>query len=196
MTEVLNKMCKKLKHYLDAERYEHTIGVMHTAACLAMRYGEDIEKAMTAGLLHDCAKCIPNDEKMKLCKKYHLDVSEAETANPGLLHAKLGAFIAWQKYKITDKTIIRSIASHTTGRPDMSLLDKIIYIADFIEPGRNEAPNLPEVRDLAFQDIDACLYRILKDTLVYLEHKGAAVDPMTERTYLYYKKLRENNDDA
>ena len=190
MTESLNKIRKKVKGYLDKERYDHTIGVMYTAGCLAMRYGADLESAMTAGLLHDCAKCISNEEKIALCKKYNLDISDAEYANPGLLHAKLGAYIAWKKYHVTDKAVIYSIASHTTGRPEMSLLDKIIYIADFMEPGRSEAPNLPVVRDLAFQDIDACLYRILEDTLSYLKKKGVTVDPMTERTYLYYKKLK------
>lgn len=187
MTETIEKMCKKVKRYLDKERYDHTIGVMHTAACLAMRCGADMERALTAGLLHDCAKCIPNEEKIKLCRKYHLDISEAESVNPGLLHAKLGAFIAWKKYHVEDREIIRAIAAHTTGRPEMTLLDKIIYIADFIEPGRDEAPNLPVVRRLAFTDMDACLMRILEDSLSYLSTKGAAIDPMTEKTYLYYK---------
>lgn len=187
MTEAIRKMQKKVKRYLDNERYAHTLGVMDTAACLAMRYGADMEQAMTAGLLHDCAKCIPNDEKLKLCKKYHLEISEAESANPGLLHAKLGAYITAEKYQITDPDILRAIESHTTGRPGMSLLDKIIYIADFIEPGRTDAPNLPDVRALAFTDLDACLRRILEDTLVYLKEKGAPVDPATEDTCLYYR---------
>lgn len=190
MTEAINKMRKKVKRYLDSERYEHTLGVMYTAGCLAMKYGEDMERAMTAGVLHDCAKCIPNDEKIKLCRKYHLDISEAEMANPGLLHAKLGAFITWKKYHVEDREIICAIAAHTTGRPDMSLLDKIIYIADFIEPGRDEAPNLPIVRKLAFTDLDACLLRVLEDSLSYLNTKGAAIDPMTEKTYLYYKNRK------
>lgn len=191
MTETLSKMQKKVKRYLDKDRYEHTLGVMHTAGCLAMRYGADLEAALIAGLLHDCAKCLSNEEKIKLCIKYHLDISEAEERNPGLLHAKLGAFIAWKKYHVENKEIIRAIASHTTGRPVMTLLDKIVYIADYIEPGRNEAPNLPIVRDLAFKDIDACLFRILEDTLAYLETRGVALDPMTEKTYMYYKELRQ-----
>ena len=175
---------------LDKERYEHTIGVMYTAASLAMRYDEDIEKALLAGLLHDCAKCIPGDTKIKLCKKYHLSVSDVEKENPSLLHAKLGAFLAAKKYHMKDKEIINAIASHTTGCPHMSLLDKIIYIADYIEPGRKELPNMAEVRKLAFTDIDTCLYRILEDSLEYLDSKNIAVDPMTEKTYLYYKNKR------
>lgn len=191
MTDQIVKLRKKVKRCLDRERYEHTMGVMHTAGCLAMRYEEDMEKAIIAGLLHDCAKTISNDEKLKLCKKYHLDISPVEARNPGLLHAKLGAFISWKKYHIEDRSIIQAIAAHTTGRPNMTLLDKIIYIADYIEPGRDEAPNLPDVRALAFIDLDACLYRILEDSLTYLKEKGVAIDPMTEKTYLYYKNVEE-----
>ena len=77
----------------------------------------------------------------------------------------------------------------------MSLLDKIIYIADYIEPGRKELPNMPEVRKLAFADIDACLYRILEDSLEYLYSKKIPIDPMTEKTYLYYKSKREEKEE-
>lgn len=172
---------------LDRERYEHTLGVMYTAASMAMCHGPDTEQALLAGLLHDCAKCIPGESKIKLCEKYHLNISEVERANPSLLHAKLGAFLAAKKYHVEDKAIINAIASHTTGRPHMSLLEKIIYIADYIEPGRPDLPNMEEVRHLAFRDIDRCLYRILEDSLVYLKSQGKPVDPMTEKTYDYYK---------
>ena len=94
-----------------------------------------------------------------------------------------------------DKDIINAIASHTTGCPHMSLLDKIIYIADYIEPGRKELPNMEEVRKLAFMDIDDCLYRILEDSLEYLNSRDISVDPMTEKTYLYYKKKREEGEE-
>lgn len=191
MTEQILKLQKKMKNELDHDRYEHTIGVMHTAACLAMRYEEDMDRALLAGLLHDCAKCIPAEEKIKMCKKNHIEIAEAEKDNPGLLHAKLGAFLAKEKYGITDESILRAIRFHTTGCPEMTLLDKIIYIADYIEAGRKPLPNLAEVRKLAFCDLDACLYRILEDSLVYLKSKGSVVDPMTEQTYLYYKRIKK-----
>lgn len=187
MSNAIHKMRRKLKKYLDQDRYEHTLGVMYVSASLAMRYHEDINDAMIAGLLHDCAKCIPSKKKLRLCEKYHLNVSESEFKNPSLLHAKLGAYIAAKKYHIRDQRILDAIICHTTGKPNMTMLDKIIYIADYIEPGRIEAPNLPEVRKLAFQDINECLYLILKDSLSYLKTKNLAVDPMTEKTYLYYK---------
>ena len=191
MTEQILKLQKKMKNELDHDRYEHTIGVMHTAACLAMRYEEDMDRALLAGLLHDCAKCIPAEEKIKMCKKNHIEIAEAEKDNPGLLHAQLGAFLAKEKYGITDESILRAIRFHTTGCPEMTLLDKIIYIADYIEAGRKPLPNLAEVRKLAFCDLDACLYRILEDSLVYLKSKGSVVDPMTEKTYLYYKSIKK-----
>ena len=189
MKQNITKIRRKLMTELDKERYEHTLGVMYTAASMAMRYDtEKIDQALLAGLLHDCAKCIPGDTKVKLCNKYHLNVSEIEKANPSLLHAKLGAFLAAKKYHIQDKEIVNAIASHTTGRPHMTLLEKIIYIADYIEPGRMELPNMKKIRKLAFEDIDECLYQILKDSLVYLENKSMPIDPMTEKTYLYYQE--------
>ena len=187
MNRKIRKMQKKLKPHLDKDRYSHTLGVMYTAAALAMCHGADLDQALTAGLLHDCAKCIPGETKIRLCRRYHLNISEVERANPSLLHAKLGAFLAAKKYHVEDKAIINASASHTTGRPHMSLLEKIIYIADYIEPGRPDLPNMEEVRHLAFRDIDRCLYRILEDSLVYLKSQGKPVDPMTEKTYDYYK---------
>ncbi|MDO5539836.1 MAG: bis(5'-nucleosyl)-tetraphosphatase (symmetrical) YqeK [Eubacteriales bacterium] len=182
------KMKKTLRKYLDAGRYEHTEGVMYTAAALAMRYGEDIEKALVAGLLHDCAKCIPDAKKLKICLKNQITMSETEQKNPFLLHAKVGAYIAREKYGIEDEEILSAIACHTTGKPDMTLLDKIIYIADYIEPMRCKAPNLSDVRKLAFEDIDVTLLKILSDTLAYLRGSAKNMDSMTMKTYAYYKE--------
>lgn len=194
MEQKINKMCRKVKGELDKERYEHTMGVMYTSASLAMCYGADINKALIAGLLHDCAKCIPGDKKIKLCKKYHISISEVEYKNPSLLHAKLGAYLAAKKYHVNDREILSAIASHTTGRPQMGLLEKIVYIADYMEPGRTELPNMAEVRRLAFQNIDECLYRILKDSLAYLKSKDMPIDTMTEKTYRYYKAALGKDD--
>ncbi len=180
-----------LKSKMTEKRYEHTLGVEYTCACLAMRYGIDMEKAMTAGLLHDCAKHLLPEKKLQKCKKYHLPVQEFERKNPELLHAKLGAYFAEHKYGVKDSEILSAITWHTTGRPAMTMLDKIVYIADYIEPNRNQAPNLPIVRDLAFKDIDLCLLTILQDSLDYLNTKKAAIDPMTKETYDYYVNFVE-----
>lgn len=181
------KMKKTLKKYLDAGRFEHTEGVMYTAAALAMRYGENIEKAQVAGLLHDCAKCIPDAKKVKICLKNKIPMTDAEQKSPFLLHAKVGAYIAREKYGIEDEEILDAIACHTTGKPGMSQLDKIIFIADYIEPMRSKAPDLADVRRLAFEDIDLALFKILSDTLAYLKNSPKSIDSMTMRAYEYYK---------
>lgn len=188
------EMKKKLKKALDKERYEHTKGVMYTAASMAMAHGSSIEQAMVAGLLHDCAKCIPNNEKLALCDKHHILVTPPEAENPSLLHAKLGALLAESEYDITNPEILHAIKVHTTGEPDMSVLDKIIFIADYIEPGRDKAPNLTKVRQLAFKDLNACMAQILRDTLIYLKQGNEIIDPTTEMTYAFYKQYEEDDE--
>lgn len=182
----LSKMIKKLKKYQDEDRFAHTLGVMYTSAALAMRYGCDLEKAQVAGLLHDCAKCIPNSKKLKICKKQGILLSPSEEANPFLLHAKVGVYIAREKYHIQDQEVLDAIRYHTTGKADMSLLEKIIYVADYIEPWRNKAPNLGDIRALAFEDLDRALYVILKSTLTYLKKRSGVIDETTQEAYEYY----------
>ena len=184
----MHKIRKQLVKALDSKRFEHTQGVAYTSAALAMRYGEDIQKAELAGLLHDCAKCLDNDKKIQICKKHNIEISEAEQHNPFLLHAKVGGFLAKSKYKVDDEEIIDAVLYHTTGRPGMSLLEKIVYIADYIEPGRNHAPNLDEIRRLCFQDLDEALLKILEDILVHLKMSKKEIDPMTQMTYEFYKR--------
>ncbi|MBR4980946.1 MAG: bis(5'-nucleosyl)-tetraphosphatase (symmetrical) YqeK [Lachnospiraceae bacterium] len=184
----MHKIRKQLIKALDSKRYEHTQGVAYTSAALAMRYGEDIRKAELAGLLHDCAKCLDNEKKINICKKNDISISDAEQRNPFLLHAKVGGHLAKTKYKIDDEDIINAILYHTTGRPGMSLLEKIVYIADYIEPGRDHEPNLDEVRSLSFQDLDEALLRILEDILVHLKESSKEIDPMTQMTYEFYKR--------
>ena len=122
---------------------EHTIGVAYTSVCLAMRYGEDLHKAELAGLLHDCAKCIPDDIKLDKCKRNNIPITKAQEQSPSLLHAKLGAFIAADHYRIKDQDILNAIENHTTGRPAMSLLEKIVFVADYIEPRRIKRQTCP-----------------------------------------------------
>jgi len=179
---------KELEHDLDSKRYEHTLGVAYTAACLAMRYGYDMEKAYITGLLHDCAKCMSNKDKFEYCEKYDIPITEVEQDNPSLLHAKVGAEMSRRKFDIEDPEIYQAIFYHTTGHPNMSLLDKIIYISDYMEPHRDEAPNLDLVRKQVFVDIEQALLTILKDSVAYLDKSDKTVDPMTMETYLYYVK--------
>ncbi len=187
------KIRKAMEKSLSEKRYEHTLGVAYTATALAMRYDVPLEDALLAGLLHDCAKEIEEEKLLSMCEKHHIWISEAEKDNPSLLHAKLGSFIAMHTYHVDDPDIINAILNHTTGRPGMSRLEKIIFVSDYIEPGRNKADNLELIRKMAFMNLEEALLKILSDTLEYLKQKDKTIDPMTEKTYLYYKEEFEKN---
>lgn len=189
------KIEEKLKKELDADRYRHTLGVMYTACSLAMAWGTDMIQAGTAGLLHDCAKCIPNHKKISMCQKAGMIVSDFEKEHPFLLHARLGAWLAGEKYGIHDREILEAITWHTTGKPEMTVLEKIIYIADYIEPNRDKAPNLTMIRKLAFHDLNQCMYQILKDSISYLEGNPQSMDQTTLEAYNYYKKLCDKSEE-
>jgi predicted HD superfamily hydrolase involved in NAD metabolism len=186
----LSKIRRAVRKILDRKRYEHTLGVAYTAAALAMchgAHGADLYKAQLAGLLHDCAKCVDDGRKLEICADNGIAVSEIERRNPFLLHAKVGSFIAAHELGVGDEEVNQAILSHITGRPEMSLLEKVVFIADFIEPGRREAPHLAEARREAFRDMDKALVIILEDILEHLHTQGGETDPMTKQTYEYYK---------
>ena len=187
-------LIRTLEQELNYKRFVHTLAVAGTAASLAMCYGADIEKAEIAGLLHDCAKCLDVRKMQRLCEKAGLEISPYERSSGSLLHSKAGSVLAAEKYGVTDPDLLNAIRYHTTGRPGMSLLEKIIFVADYIEQGRFSAKNLPLVRKMAFADIDEALLKILYDTLVYLNSTGNTVDPMTQKTYDYYKRLDEESN--
>ena len=205
-TADLKKLRKEMEKELQAKRYEHTLSVAYTAAALASVYDEDSGKALIAGMLHDCAKCLSAKKLISICDNHDLPVSEMELQNPtALLHAKVGSFLAKEKYGIEDEDVLNAIRYHTTGRPCMSTLEKILYIADYIEPGRKHASNLLQIRRMAFQDLDKTLFKILEDTLSYLHsvsghldenvQKIGPVDPITQETYLYYKNSFRKGQD-
>lgn len=193
----LAKLRKEMEKTLEPKRYEHTLSVAYTAANLAAVHGVDVEKALVAGILHDCAKCLSHKKQMALCEKNNVQLSELEAEeNSTLLHAKSGCVLAREVYGITDEDILNAICYHTTGRPQMGPLEKIIYIADYMEPGRHHmkrfgsgAPmeRLTRIRQMAYRDLDETLCNILSDTLAYLQEKGGKVDSMTKKTYEYYR---------
>ncbi|MCM1027484.1 MAG: bis(5'-nucleosyl)-tetraphosphatase (symmetrical) YqeK [Roseburia sp.] len=187
----MRKLRKKIKKVQDARRFEHTLGVEFTAAALAMRNDASIADARTAGLLHDCAKCLSDQKRIAICEKYRIPMTEVEKRNPFLLHAKAGACLAREKYGVEDPDILNAIRYHTTGRENMSLLEKIIFVADYIEPGRKQGSpeGLQKIRQLAFQDLDAALLKILDDTLRYLKSGNGEIDPATEATWRYYREI-------
>ena len=185
------KLQNKMKKALEPKRYEHTLGVAYVAASLAFAYEIDSKKAFVAGLLHDSAKCLSHQKRLSICKKNGIAISKVEEENPVLLHAKVGAYFAKEKYGIEDSDILNAILYHTTGRPDMSLLEKIIYVADYIEPHRKKLPRLMEIRKVAFFDLDMAIYMILENSLSYLEKGDSKIDSKTKETYEFYKDVME-----
>ncbi len=189
--DYINSLRKSVKREFteDKARYRHSIGVANTAACLAMRYEVSMEAAYIAGLLHDCAKCLSDEELLLRCRKYNIPITEYEKQSPYLLHGKLGAFYAKERYNIDDEDICSAIKYHTTGRAGMSPLEEILFIADYMEPLRNKAADLDEVRKLVFVDIKKAVYVVTKDTLEYLKSMNKPIDPQTVVTYEYYKNI-------
>ncbi len=191
----LEEMSKRLSKYIDSNRFYHTQGVRYMSAALAMAHGADIEKAEVAGLLHDCAKCLSDSKKIKICDKNNIEISKVERSNAFLLHAKVGAYIAREKYGIKDVEILDAIRYHTTGRAEMRMLEQIVFIADYIEPRRNKSKHLPEIRLAAFRDLDECCYLILKDMLIYLHSRSGEIDSNTQDAYHFYEEVHEERRD-
>ncbi|WP_317854025.1 nicotinate-nucleotide adenylyltransferase [Chakrabartyella piscis] len=193
----LESMKEKLQSALQIKRYIHTLGVESEAMKLAEIYGtkQDKQKAQIAGLLHDCAKDYPRDLQQRLCKEYKLALDEDTIRTPQLIHAVLGAEIAKREYQITDTTILDAIRYHTTGRPHMSLLEKIIYIADYIEPNREKFDGIEEARRLAYLDLDLAMCFILADTINYVKEQGRKPHPISEEALQYYKQYQEDSNE-
>ena len=179
MDDRVPEIRKHLKKKLDPMRFEHTLGVAYTCQCLAMRYGFDLDRAELTGLLHDCAKRYDEASMLKKCLEREIPVSDAEVTDPSLLHAKLGGWMAEEKYGIHDKEIREAIECHTTGRCGMTLLDKILYLADYIEPRRWKAADLAEIRKLAFVDLDEACLAVMESTLSYLKSRNCPIDKKT-----------------
>lgn len=184
------KIQKKLKKELNERRYEHTLRVENTATLLASHHKAPIGQCAMAALLHDCAKNFKPEKMSKLCEKYHIELSDNELLNNDLIHSKLGAVIAKEHYKIGHPEVLSAIKWHTTGRPDMTLVEKILFVADYIEPGRKNHGRLDEIRPLANQDLDLALMMILEDKINYLKSKEKQIDPITFETYHFYKDLK------
>ncbi|MBR4640445.1 MAG: bis(5'-nucleosyl)-tetraphosphatase (symmetrical) YqeK [Butyrivibrio sp.] len=186
--EITQKLRKELEKELKPDRYDHTLGVAYTSASLAMVHGANVDKALIAGFLHDCAKCLSHEEQLNICEKNNIEITDVERRNHSLLHAKAGMYIASTKYEIRDPEILNAIRYHTTGKEDMSLLEKIVYIADFIEPNRKPLDDMNIIRKEAFTDIDRCLAHILHNSIVYLRTIGKECDDTTMKAYEFYKK--------
>lgn len=182
-----DKMEYKLKKALDAQRFAHTIGVEKTARRMASLFGEDEEKAALAGLLHDCAKCMPLSQMIKAAKDVPLD--EEMLSSKALMHAVAGMCVAKGTYGVNDEDVLRAIRWHTTGHAGMTNLEKIVYLADMVEPGRKAYLGLEELRKLCGTDLDAAMHMALRMSLEHVLAQGKTLHPDTLAALSDYERV-------
>ncbi|MBQ7785258.1 MAG: bis(5'-nucleosyl)-tetraphosphatase (symmetrical) YqeK [Clostridia bacterium] len=171
------KIAYKLKKELDHQRFVHTLGVEETARRMARAFGADEEKAALAGLLHDCAKCMPLSQMVKAAR--HEDVDPVMKESKALMHALAGKCVAKDMYNVTDEEVLSAIRWHTTGRAGMTDLEKIIYLADVIEPSRKPFEGLETLRELCMKDLDEAMHTALRMSLEHVKTQGKTLHPDT-----------------
>lgn len=173
------EMQHELASRLKPSRYEHSLGVADTAAALAERFGVDEGRARIAGLLHDCAREYPNEAMIAEAERRGITVGPIERAMPLLLHAYIGAQRVREIYGVDDAAISQAIYRHTVGGSGMTDLDKIIWFADMIEPGR-DYPGVKRLRRLAHEaSLDDMVLAGLSDSIVFVVERGRLVHPDT-----------------
>ncbi len=184
-----NVIIEDLKKILTPERFEHSIGVMECAIKLALNFGCDQEKALLAGLLHDCAKDFKKQHMLQLCDEFGIVLDAVSKHEKQLIHGPLGAGLAKHKYKINDEEILEAIRYHTVAKGNMTLLTKIIYVADCIEPLR-DFMGIAEIRDIAYTDIDLALIKCIDSTIKQVLARGRLIHPLTieARNYILFSK--------
>lgn len=162
---------RKTKGIVNWKRYVHSLNVADSAKKLAKMYGADEEKAYLAGVVHDCAKYFKTDKVNYYVEKYNIELDELEVGNISLSHSIIGSYVAKYDFGIDDEDIISSVRYHTTGKVDMNLMEKIIYVADLIEVGR-DYPGVEELRELAYGgDIDAAMIQSFDNTIALMLKK-------------------------
>lgn len=185
----MEKIKEKLLRTIGESRFKHSLRVMNEAKKLAQIYGLDQEKAAIAGLLHDCARYEDKTQLLKKSQEFDIILDKLYTKNFNLLHAPLGARVASESYNIDDKDILNAIKYHTTGRKDMSMLEKIVYMADYIEPKR-DFEGIKEVRNLCYEekDLNKALIRSIDNTIRYIIEKNLIIheDTIKARNFLLY----------
>lgn len=167
---------EQVKARLDEHRFRHTLGVVETSVQLAGRFGADPVKARAAALLHDVAKGYDRERLLKEAFEFGIVLSDIERRAPALIHAPLGAEVARREFGVDDPGVLAAIKYHTTGRAGMSRLERVVFLADYIEPGRVH-PGVERVREAARDDLDRAVLLALDQTIVYLVDRGALIAP-------------------
>ena len=179
--ELLRKINQDIKQELSEKRYNHSVGVMKKSEELAKLYKININKAKLVGLAHDIGKELSKEDKLKYVKENNIEIDEIEKINVGLLHGKIGADICKKRYDFTED-MQDAIKFHTTGKKDMDLLAKIIFVADKIEEGRsykdkNKMQELELIREAAKENIDEAMLCLLDSSIIYTMQKKNLIHP-------------------
>lgn len=187
------KILEWLKNNLNEKRYIHTLGTADCTKELAKQFKLNQDKAYLAGLLHDCAKCFPNEKLLDIIHK-HLDVEECEMLNYKTLHAPVSAYIAETEFKITDKEILSAIRWHTLGKLDMTDFEKIVFIADKIEPNTRDEEYSAKIRNLLSEEngLNKALLKCYKETIKSLVKRDLKICLLTIKIYNKLQDLVQN----
>lgn len=185
-----DRIMEYLQNNLNKQRYEHSLRVRDTAVALAEHCKADTSKARLAGLAHDCAKNMKDEEIINIIEKYGYNIQGIYKRTPNLMHGLAGAVVARKIMGIEDEEVLNAISYHTTGRSNMSILEKIIYISDYIEPMRN-FPGVDELRRLAFCNLDEALLLSFDNTIKYVIDRGQLLhlNTIEARNYILCDKM-------
>lgn len=186
----LENINNRLKEMLPERRFKHSLNVANCAIKLSEIYNYNKEKAYLAGIVHDCAKYLSNEEVENYVNKYKIELDELEKGNLALSHSVIGSYIAKYELNIDDEDIINAVKYHTTGKQNMNLLEKIIYIADLIEEDR-DFPSVNLLRELTYSgNLDEALLTSFNNTIKFIINNGQLIHPRTieARNYLMQKK--------
>ncbi|MDO5716542.1 MAG: bis(5'-nucleosyl)-tetraphosphatase (symmetrical) YqeK [Tissierellia bacterium] len=174
-----------LKKHLDGWRVDHSIRVMELARAMALQWGADVENVEIAALLHDCGKWKDREAALKKLESFGIIVDGELRYDYNLVHGILGSFLVQEVFGVYEKEVLDAIRYHITGRWDMGLIEKIVYLADKLEPAR-DYPGVEAIRKMAEKDLDKALLMVLDDTIMYLinHHHFIAPDSIEARNFL------------
>jgi len=181
---------------VPAARVQHILGVEQMALALARHYHLDADKAATAGLMHDLAKYFKPQKLLQMAQAAGLPLDEVDEASPHLLHADVSAILAREQFGVQDEEVLQAIANHTLGRPGMSLLSCIVYIADTLEVGRGNSPELETLRQIGWQDLYKAVWLTCDYSLKYLLDSRCLIHPRTIKTRNWAMQMASKKQQA
>lgn len=184
------QMYPRLRQTLSDKRLQHSLLVASTARALAQKHGVNPEQAALAGLLHDCAKCMPLASLQRIARENRLLLDKETLQSENLLHGPVGAVVAEREYGVSDPNVLSAIRCHTTGKVGMLPLDMIVFLADKIEPSRRSYPALEAVRRLAEKSLVEAMSYSLESTLEYVRSQKTTPHPATQRVAEWLKRIQ------